>query len=72
MTRQMCAKKRASASNSFGTNLNAIDDISMVRSGGIINPLSANPTKWSNNLPTNYLSVDHFLGLALKGFRSYS
>ena len=40
-----------------------------------INPLSANPTKWSNtlkkfvgNLPTNYLSVfDHFVGLALKG-----
>ena len=40
-----------------------------------INPLSANPTKWSNtleefvgNLPTNCLSVfDHFMGLALKG-----
>ena len=40
-----------------------------------INPLSANPTKWSNTLkkfvcklPTNYLSVfDHFVGLALKG-----
>ena len=39
-----------------------------------LNPLSANPTKWSNtlkqfvgNLPTNYLSVfDHFVGLALK------
>ena len=39
------------------------------------NPLSANPTKWSNtlkqfvgNLPTNCLSVfDHFVGLALKG-----
>ena len=41
----------------------------------LINPLSANPTKWSNtlkqfvgNLPTNCLSVfDHFVGLALKG-----
>ena len=41
----------------------------------IINPLSANPTKWSNTLkkfigqlPTNCLSVfDHFVGLALKG-----
>ena len=41
------------------------------------NPLSANPTKWSNtfkrfigNLPTNCLSVfDHFMGLALKGLR---
>ena len=39
------------------------------------NPLSANPTKWSNtlkqfvgNFPTNYLSVfDHFVKLALKG-----
>ena len=42
-----------------------------------INPVSARPRKWSNtlkqfvgNLPTNCLSVfDHFLGLALKGFR---
>ena len=42
------------------------------------NPLSANPTKWSNtlkqfvgNLPTNCLSVlDNFVGLALKGFRA--
>ena len=40
----------------------------------LINPLSANPTKWSNTLkqfvgklPTNCLSVfDHFVGLALK------
>ena len=43
----------------------------------LINPLSANPTKWSNalkqfvsNLPTNCLSVfDHFMNLALKGLR---
>ena len=42
-----------------------------------INPLSANPTKWSNtlkqfagNLPTNCLSVfDHLVKLALKGLR---
>ena len=41
----------------------------------LLNPLSANPTKWSNTLktirrqkPTNCLSVfDHFVGLALKG-----
>ena len=41
----------------------------------MINPLSANPTKWSytlkqfvGNLPANCLSVfDHFVGLALKG-----
>ena len=40
-----------------------------------INPLSVNPTKWSNTLkqfvgklPTNCLGVfDHFVGLALKG-----
>ena len=40
-----------------------------------LNPLSANPTKWSNTLkqsvgklPTNCLSVfDNFVGLALKG-----
>ena len=40
-----------------------------------LNPLSANPTKWSNtvkqfvgNLPTNCLNVfDHFMKLALKG-----
>ena len=42
-----------------------------------LNPLSANPTKWSNtlkqfvvNLPTNFLSVfDHFVKLALKELR---
>ena len=42
-----------------------------------LNPLSANPTKWSNTfkqfvdkLPTNCLSVfDHFVGLALKGLK---
>ena len=41
----------------------------------MLNPLSANPTKWSNTLkqfigswPTNCLSVfDHFVGLSLKG-----
>ena len=41
----------------------------------LFNPLSTNPTKWSNtlkqfvgNLPTNCLSVfDHFMNLALKG-----
>ena len=36
-----------------------------------VNPLNANPTKWSNtlkHLPTSCLSVfDHFLGLMLKG-----
>ena len=44
-----------------------------------INPLSANPTKWSNifkqfvgKLPTSFLSVfDHFVGLTLKGLNSW-
>ena len=43
-----------------------------------VNPLSANPTKWSNELqqfvgilPTNSLSVfDHFVRLVLKGLKS--
>ena len=43
----------------------------------LINPLSANPEKWSNtlkqivgNLPTICLSVfDHFMNLAFKGLR---
>ena len=35
------------------------------------NPLRANPTKWSNNLPTNCLSVfDHSVILALKRLRN--
>ena len=37
-----------------------------------VNPVSANPTKWSNTLKlaTNFLSVfDHFVKLALKGLR---
>ena len=46
----------------------------------MLNPLSANPTKWSNtlkqfvaNLPTNCLSVfDHFMNLALKGLKAIS
>ena len=41
----------------------------------MVNPLSANPTKWSNTLkqfvgklPTDFLSVfDHFVGIVLKG-----
>ena len=46
-----------------------------MKKSSIVNPLSANPIKWSNtlkqfvgNLPANCLSVfDHFVGLALKG-----
>ena len=45
--------------------------------GNLFNPLSANPTKWSNtlkqlvgNLPTNCLGVfKHFVGLTLTGLR---
>ena len=44
----------------------------------LINPLNANPEKWSNtlkqivgNLPTICLSVfDHFMNLALKGLKT--
>ena len=46
----------------------------------LINPLNANPEKWSNtlkqivgNLPTICLSVfDHFMNLALKGLINYN
>ena len=46
----------------------------------IFDPVSANPTKWSNTLkricrqnPTNCLSVfDHFIGLTLNGLRLFS
>ena len=62
-------------SSSYLSRLNMIDD-SEVRITQF-NPLSANPTKWSNilkqfvdNLPTNCLSVlDHFVKLALKWLR---
>ena len=45
----------------------------------LINPLNANPEKWSNtlkqivgNLPTICLNVfDHFMNLALKGLNSF-
>ena len=45
----------------------------------VFNPLSANPTKWSNtlkqlvgNLPTNRLSMfHHFVGLTLKGLKHF-
>ena len=51
-----------------------------INHGFLVNPLSANPTKWSNkpkqfvgNLPTNCLGVfDHFVGLALKGLSRFS
>ena len=58
-----------------------MSDVENNKSVLTFNPLSANPTKWSNtlkqfvgNLPTNCLSVfDHFVELALKGliFSSY-
>ena len=54
-------------------------DIGLYRDNelAVFNPLSANPTKWSNtlkqfvgNLLTNCLSVfGHFVGLALKGLK---
>ena len=45
----------------------------VVKGLSIINPLNANPAKWSNTFkqkPTNCLSVfDHFVELAGKGLR---
>ena len=49
--------------------------ILMIMNEKAFNPLSANPTKWSNTLkqfvgklPSNCLSVfDHFVGMVLKG-----
>ena len=40
-----------------------------------LNPLSADPTKWSNTLKqfvVGFSGFDHFLGLALKGLRKKS
>ena len=49
------------------------------RANLMLNPLSANPTKWSNTLkqfvgklPANCLSVfDHFVGLTLNGLTHF-
>ena len=54
---------------------NYTDDNNLFSIGKDINPLNANPEKWSNtlkkivgNLPAICLSVfDHFMNLALKG-----
>ena len=36
-----------------------------------INPLSANPTIWSNRIKIEFFSVfDQFVGLALKGLKA--
>ena len=59
----------------FDNNLPKNFSINILENGNCFNPLSANPTKWSNtlkqfagNLPTNCLSVfDHFVKLALTG-----
>ena len=45
---------------------------STMKLGGIItvfNPLSANPTKWSNTLKQCSSVLDNFVGLSLKGLR---
>ena len=55
----------------------AVSDVFLRGVHNSFNPVSANPTKWSNTpkqffgkLPTNCLSVfDHFVKLALKGLR---
>ena len=58
-----------------GLYLQHVSDWKIIFSIFFLNPLSANPTKWSNtlkqfvgNLSANCLSVfDHFVGLGLKG-----
>ena len=37
-----------------------------------VNPLSTNPTKWSNTLKLFFFvcACDHFIGLALKGLKA--
>ena len=53
--------------------------VSSLQYGFYFNPLSTKPPKWSNTLKqfvsflqTNFLNVfDHFVGLALKGLRTY-
>ena len=62
---------------SYVIQVNGTQGISHVQLAlkNLLNPLSTNPTKWSNtlkqfvsNLPKNCLSVfDHFVKLALKG-----
>ena len=68
----------------FGINLNVLIKLCFYMTKYLrqkfkyLNPLSANPEKWSNtlkqivgNLPTICLSVfDHFVNLALKGLRT--
>ena len=61
-------------------NSNSTSSTYKIYSKITLNPLRANPTKWSNtlkqfvgNLPTNCLSVfNHFVGLAFKGLRLVS
>ena len=69
----------------FGPFLNTLSQIDNTPkqigaiSKELLNPLSANPKKWSNtlkqfvgNLPTNCLSVfDHLMNLAFKGLKSF-
>ena len=49
--------------------INVLMMLDILYGSDLINPLSANPTKWSNTLSRRIaLSVfDHFVGLALKG-----
>ena len=61
--------------SSFISSLWSISQFEKICQWTIFNPLSANPTRWSNtlkqfvgNMPTTCLNVfDHFMKLALKG-----
>ena len=66
-------------SRSFGKSSSSVLNVNGSSASGLkamFNPLSPNPTKWSNTLKqfvgslANCLSVfDHFMGLALKGLK---
>ena len=74
MTKQGNPKKDEFRTNS---NVYAGEPLTSFYEKLLLNPLSANPTKWLNtlkqfvgSLTTNCLSVfDHFVGLALKGLK---
>ena len=67
-------KKAKKPLNSYFCRKTPLDMLDRVLNTTLLNPLSTNPTKWSNtlkqfvgNLPTNCLSVfDHFVGLPFK------
>ena len=46
-----------------------MDDLLLWQEISFINPSSANPIKWSNTKTIRLSVFDHFVGLALEGFK---